>query len=570
MITERFGLLAAAVLATVLVSLVARLRGTPTAVDFQLAGRRVGVITNACAICGDYVSAASFLGVAAAVYAAGLDGAWYATGFAAGFVPVLLFVAAPLRRFGDRSIPDFLSRRFESETVRIITVIVAQVVILAYLIPQAVGGGLTWELFTDLALPGLSTYSTGIVASTVLTGVLVVIGGMRGTTWNQALQFILLLGILLWVSLALVNDGFSYGAAVAELNAEPLVRPTTVDGLTRLEVSTNQITGGSARFAEPGARYDALGQFALLFTLVFGTAGLPHVMNRFFTSPTGRAARMTTVWVLALIGVFYAAAVMVGTAARSIVAERPERWLESVSIDGVLTTPEHALLALGRLYGDEVGLSAVTTGALLAIMSTIGGLLLAGSVSWGHDIYERHVNPRATRVQALRAGQVAVGVMAVTAAVLATLFDPSRFTASVPSIVASLVTAAFAFAGCTLTPALLLAIWSKSVTASGIIVGVAFGAVASLASISAGLLVPGAPTVLQTPTLVLGPLVMLTIMAVSQVSTARTTSADDDRTTTIRQKPGSDVEQIWLVMHGSASDRRAERLAEITVESTRP
>jgi cation/acetate symporter len=549
-VTSRFTILVVAVLVAFALSVLARLRSTRTAVDFQLAGRRVGVITNACAICGDYVSAASFLGVAAAVYAIGLDGAWYATGFAAGFLPVLLFIAAPLRRFGDRSIPDFLGRRFESETVRIIAVAVTQIIILAYLVPQAVGGGLTWELFTDIALPGLTPYSTGIVASTVLTGFLVVIGGMRGTTWNQAVQFIVLLGILVWVSLALVADGFSYGSAVAELNAQPMLNPDVLEPNGTLTATDNRITGLPARFAEPGARYDGIGQFALMVTLVFGTAGLPHVMNRFFTSPTGRAARMTTVWVIALIGVFYAAAVMVGTAARSVLQTQDEAWLESMTVQGVLKTPEHALLALGRVYGGEVGLSTVTTGALLAIMSTIGGLLLASSVSWGHDLYERYVNPRANRVEALRAGQLAVVIMTVLAAVSAMVLNPARFTGSVPSVVASLVTTAFAVAGCTLTPALLLAIWSRRITAAGVAVGMVVGAITGLSAVTIGLLGDGTWTLFQTPTVLLGPVVVTLMMAVS-----------------LATRPVPDLATKWMAMHGSAGDRNAERLARVTVES---
>jgi len=337
----------------VAVSLFARARSTRTAVDFQLAGQRVGVATNAFAICGDYVSAASFLGVGAAVYAVGLDGAWYATGFAAGFVPVLLFVAAPLRRFGERSIPDFLARRLQSEPVRIVSSVATQLVILAYLIPQLVGGGLAWELYTNYAAPGLSPYTTGIVASSAITAATVVIGGMRGTTWNQALQFAVLLSVLVWLSIAMLSAGFDYGDAVQTANSEPLAQVVeTADGHEVVE-ATNLITGEPARFAEPGARYTLTGQFALLFTLVFGTMGLPHVMNRFFTSPTGRAARMTTVWVLGLIGLFYTLAVMAGTAARSIIADRAttSSWIDNLTVDGLLKTPEHALLALGRIYG---------------------------------------------------------------------------------------------------------------------------------------------------------------------------------------------------------------------------
>jgi len=546
----RFGLLVAAALIALGVALLARFRSSRTAVDFQLAGRQMGVVTNACAICGDYVSAASFLGVAAAVYAAGLDGAWFATGFAAGFVPVLLFVATPLRRFGDRSLPDFLAQRFDSEPVRLVSVGMVQLIILAYLVPQAVAGGLAWELFTDLSLPGLSPYTTGIVASTLLTSVLVIIGGMRGTTWNQAIQFVALLGILIWLVIALYRSGFAYGAAVETANAQPLVNVTDVDGQLETATMTNRISGGEAHFAEPGARYDRLGQFALLFTLVFGTAGLPHVMNRFFTSTTGKAARMTTVWVIGLIGIFYALAVMAGTAARAILGAEASQhaWLAAMSVDGVLKTPEHALLALGRLFGGQLGLSAVTTGALLAIMSTIGGLLLAASASWGHDVYERHINPDATRLQALRAGQVAVATIAIAAAWIAVVVDPNEISTSVPSVIASLVTAAFALAGCGLTPVIILSIWWKSTTAAGALAGMAFGGIGSLISISIGLLDPSANSVLQTPTLVIAPLAAIVTVAVSQLTA-----------------PVDDIDQLWVRMHGSARDREAERLTKATI-----
>ncbi len=137
------------------VSFATRPRNTST-VDFYLAGQRVGVLTNSWAICGDYLSAASFLGVAAAVYVSGLDGAWYAVGFAAGFVPVLLFIAAPLRRFGEFSLADFLGRRLESDLVRLASVGVVQLVILCYLVPQSVGGGITWELLVGHGMLGLS------------------------------------------------------------------------------------------------------------------------------------------------------------------------------------------------------------------------------------------------------------------------------------------------------------------------------------------------------------------------------------------------------------------------------
>src|SRR5690606_26012334 len=436
-----------AVLAVVVgVSVVMRPRGSST-LDFYLAGQKVGIVTNAWAICGDYLSAASFLGVAAAVYVSGLDGAWYAVGFAAGFVPVLLFVAAPLRRYGEFSIPDFLGRRLGSERVRLVAVAVVQLVILSYLIPQSVGGGITWQLLVGEGFFGLSPYATGVLLSTAVVAAIVAFGGMRGTTWNQAVQFLLLLVALVWLAAVVIGEGFRYGDAVDALSAEPLANPSRdADGWV-LQEEVNRIDGAQpATFGEPGARYGRLGQFALVVTLAMGTAGLPHVMNRYFTSPTGKAARTTTVWVLALAGMFYALAVMLGTAARALipdaVADHP--WLEDLTVEGVLTVPEHALPVLGRIFGGEAGLGVVAAGALVALMSTSAGLLLASAATWGHDVYERHINPRATQRQAVTAGRATTLVAACAAAVLALALRPEAFAPAMPSLVATMVTWAFA------------------------------------------------------------------------------------------------------------------------------
>jgi cation/acetate symporter len=535
--------------------LVFRPRATST-VDFYLAGQRIGVVTNACAICGDYFSAASFLGVAAAVYASGLDGVWYATGFAAGFVPVLLFVAAPLRRFGEFSIPDFLGRRLESEAVRVAAVVVVQLVILSYLVPQAVGSGIAWELLVGRGVGGLSSYATGVVVATIVIATLVVVGGMRGTTWTQAVQFVLLLLILLWLAALVTLHGFDYGAAVSEVSTEPLRNPVVAanGSLTLAEQPSRLSPGEPARFDESGARYGRIGQFSLVLTLVLGTAGLPHVLNRYFTSPTGRAARMTTVWVLGLAGVFYSLAVLLGTAARSMirdaVAGRP--WLAELTVEGVLRVPEHALLALGRIHAGRGGLATIAVGALIAVMSTIAGLLLASAASWGHDVYERYLNPGATQRQAVRAGQLAVVVAATTSAGLALQLQPDALSDLFPSIVATMVTWAFALAGSALTPVFVLAIWWPRATAAGAVAGMAVGGGTAIAAFAAGVAAPtpgeGMSAVLLTPTLLAAPLALVVAIAVS-----------------LRTAPPAGVEASWLLLHGTAADRHAERLAALTV-----
>lgn len=541
------------VLAVVLALAVLLRPRSASTLDFYLAERRVGVATNACAICGDYFSAASFLGVAAAVYVSGLDGIWYATGFAAGFVPVLLFVAAPLRRFGEFSIPDFLGRRLDSEKVRLTSVTVVQLIILSYLVPQAVGSGITWELLVGHGIAGLSPYVTGVLVSTVVITGLVVLGGMRGTTWTQAVQFLFLLSAFIWLTVAAVGAGFDYAGAVAELNREPLANPLRSGGEWTTAIEGNRLgTGEPASFGEPGARYGSLGQFALIITLIMGTAGLPHIMNRYFTSPTGTAARMTTVWVLGLAGLFYALAVLLGTAARAIIPEaastRP--WLDALTVDGVLRVPEHAVLVLGRIYGEEAGLGFVATGALLAVMSTIAGLLLASAASWGHDVYERHINPWASQRQAVVAGRAAVVIVATLSAVLALGVQPDSLGALLPSMVATMVTWAFALAGSALTPVFLLVIWWRGTTAAGAISGMVTGALVAITMFAVGIVAGdnGLGAMLLTPTILAAPLAAAVTILVS-----RHTGTPEN------------LEELWLKLHGTAADRRAERLARLTI-----
>ncbi|MEZ5259205.1 MAG: cation acetate symporter [Ilumatobacteraceae bacterium] len=452
-----------------------------------------------------------------------------------------MFVAAPLRRLGERSIPDFLARRYRSEVVRQVAVVITELVILAYLLPQAVGAGLAWELLGQGSLPGLSQYGTGIVVSTVLVASMVVIGGMRGTTWNQALQFVVLVGILTWLVLAVLSDGFSYGAEVARLSAEPLQGLTAgPDGVPRVATVVSRITGEPARFSDPGARYGAFGQVALVVTLVFGTTGLPHVMNRFLTSPSGRAALMTAVWVVGLVGGFYSMAVLLGTAARSLIpgATADHAWLRALTIDGVLEVPEYALISLGRLFGGDAGLSVVTTGAVIAIMSTVAGLLLAASATWGNDVYERWINPAASRRQALAAGRVAVGVLAVVSAVLGLLLDPDQLTGSIPSVIAGLVTAAFGIAGSTLAPVIVIGIWWPRATAHGAVAAMVVGFATSTVSIGFGLFSDSASSVLTTPTIVSGTLAILVMVVVSRLTQPTTDVDGCGSSCTVRPRTG--------------------------------
>jgi cation/acetate symporter len=524
-----------------------------TTIDFYLAGQRIGAITNALAICGDYFSAASFLGVAAAVYVSGLDGAWYAAGFAAGFVPVLLLVAAPLRRFGQFSLPDFLGRRLGSDRVRLAAVAVVHVIVLSYLVPQAVANGIIWRLLVGAGVFGLDAYATGVVLATVIIAGLVAFGGMRGTTWTQAVQFLVMIAVLAWLAAAVIGDGFHYANTVSDLGREPLRNPVLVDGTWRLAPVDNALDPATpARFDQPGARYSVAGQVMLVITLILGTAGLPHVMNRYFTSPTGRETRRTTVWVLGWAGVFYTLAVMLGTAARSRVADaaRTQPWLAELTVDGVLRIPEHALLVLGRITAGRSGLGVIAVAALVAVISTMAGLLLAAAASWGHDTFAVVMRRGASQDLVVLAGRLAVVGTATVAATIALQLEPTSLSALFPSAVATMVTWAFAVAGSALTPVIVLSIWWPRMTAPGAVAGLATGSAVAIVLFVYALLQPGTQVapLLLTPTPIAAPCAVLAAVLVSRRTTAP-----------------ANLPQIWVRMHGTAADRNAERLARLTI-----
>ena len=498
-------------------------RSTFTTLDFYLARRQVGPFLNACAICGDYFSAASFLGVAGAVYAAGADGIWFATGFTAGFIVILFFLAAPFRRAGQFSIPDFLATRFDSTRVRLTAVCIVQLIVLLYLVPQLAGAGLIWEVFVGRGLGTLSPYTTGIVLSTAAIVLQAVVGGMKGTTWNQALQFGLKLFTVIVLGLVVIAAGFSYPSAVEDASRGPLTFSASVarsrlmspeGGPTALleraqsvmspqgyGTVLKELESGSARvdvllpasnrmhperdlrFMEPGFRFTFLEQIALIVTLLLGTAGLPHITHRYFTSSSGRAARASTVWVLGLAAVFYFFAVLLGVAARSELAGYlPAGLTNSDFIDGVVRVPEKALLFLAAETGGEPLLTLVSAAAFAAVFSTVAGLLIAAATSWGRDVYEQFINPEASEARRVRFARIAVSLTAIVAASLS--IGVSVMGGEDAPGVALMVTWAFAVAGSSLTPVFLLSVWWRRTTAGGVLAGMTIGAVLSAGAIS--------------------------------------------------------------------------------------
>lgn len=597
-------LVMAMMLATIGIAVYSR-RFTETTVEFYLAGRRVGFFLNASAICGDYFSAASFLGVAAAVYASGLDGLWFGTGFGAAFVPVLLFIASPLRRFGEYTIPDFLASRFQSPVARIIGIIMVQVVCIFYLAPQMVGAGETWSVLVQKGFLGLSPYATGVLVATLVMLFYVGMGGMRGTTWNQMIQFWILLVAMLIVVVMGLRAGFSYPrhlaevssrvlAAPARLSVAELLTPNPQTGRTYLEEAREVMSKGAyagveevvrggdtgkevwvllpqrnklhpgrpMRFVEPGHRYGWLDQFSMVLALVLGTMGLPHILNRYYTNPTGKFARWTTVWVLIFAASFYFLAGTAGLIGRALIpglVATAGGELKDLVVDGVLRASDTLMPVLGKLLGGEAGLALVAVGAFAAMFSTIGGLLMALSVSWGHDFYEQFINPGAPEWRKVAVGRLAVVIMSVLSAGIGLVIPYLGLAKAYPSLIAMMVTWAFAVSGGAFVPMFLTSLWWKRTTLKGAVAGMVVGGGGTVLFIILNILketnlvsplsLPGRLGTLTYPTVFTLPLALLSIVLVSLWD---------------RNLPRN-VDDIWVRIHGTALERRERRLQEVSL-----
>jgi Na+(H+)/acetate symporter ActP len=457
--------IAAVVLATVLVGFFG-LRLSRTTGDFYVASRTVPPWWNASAIGGEYLSAASVLGIAGLILLRGEAALWFPVGYTTGYLMLLFFVAAPLRRSGAYTIPDFTQARLESLAVRRVTSVLVIVIGWFYIVPQLQGAALTVGIAT-----GLPRWS-GAVAVAVIVGVVVAAGGMRSITFVQAFQFWLKLTAL---AIPVVVLLFAMRGGAGALPAEVALPLPTVPG-----PAESYLTG------------------SLLFALMLGTMGLPHVLVRFYTNPDGGAARRTTVIVLGLLSVFYLFPTMFGILGRFFAPD-------------LATTGEADALVLllpGRLLPGPVGdllTALVIAGAFAAFLSTSSGLVvsLAGVVS--QDLLGGSV--RGFRIAAIGSALVPLAVALLT--------EPTGLAGSVGLV--------FAFTASTLCPVLLLGIWWRGLTARGAVAGMATGALTCGGAIliapwiDAGMFEP----FLAQPAAWTVPLALVVVVIVSRADRAR-------------------------------------------------
>ncbi|MDX6299596.1 MAG: cation/acetate symporter [Nocardioidaceae bacterium] len=447
------------------------LRISRTTGDFYVASRTVQPLMNASAIGGEYLSAASFLGVAGLVLTRGADTLWYPVGWTAGYLILLVFVAAPLRRSGAYTLPDFAQLRVESLTARAVSSALVVLIGVLYLVPQFQGAGLTLRTLTG-AQPWVGEVT---VASIVL--LIVASGGMRSITLVQAFQYWLkLVALLVPVFFLLLSWHRASGSSVARLQVRDWVEP----------------------LSGPHALYMT---YSLILATFLGTMGLPHVVVRFYTNRDGRAARRTTVAVLGLLSCFYLLPPLYGVLGRvyafdlvgsgrsdSVVLELPSRMVGG---------------SLGNLLTALVG-----AGAFAAFLSTSSGLV----VSIGGVVSQDLLSHRLDGVRAFR-----------VASSLGALLTLGLALASSGVAVAHAVELAFAVAASTFCPLLLLGIWWRGLTAVGAVVGLVTGGTLSATAVVSTMF-GAAPTgwwgaVLAQPALLTVPTAFVVMVAVSLATT---------------------------------------------------
>ncbi|TAH38009.1 MAG: cation acetate symporter [Planctomycetota bacterium] len=511
-----------------------------TAGDFFVAGRAVSVGWNASAISGEYLSAASFMGVAGMVMSSGYDALWYPVCYACGYLFLLLFIAGPLRRFGAYTIPDFAEGRFDSPLFRKIAVVFVLFIGFFYTMPQMKGAGTTLAYI----FPGLP-YGAGVVLVGAVITLNVALGGMKAVTLVQAFQYWAKMFAISVPVFVLMSVFGHYGrqleanapagpAAVEAVAREPLPERAPADEvwIAPFGPLTTKAAKAAGLPPEQSRPYALLYTYSLIIALVCGTAGLPHILVRFYTNPDGVAAKRTTMWVMILIGVFYLFPPVFGVLGRNRMPELYNGLSGVQGTDGVVLKLPLILAEQHGIVGSV--LSGITcAGAFAAFMSTFSGLLVSITGALAHDIYGRMLRPRSGPRERMRMFQycaVLCGGCAILLGFLVETFEINK-----------LVGWAFAIAATSYFPLLFLSTWWRNITMQGAACGMLVGGTLSLAAIASTMLADQAPwagglaawyrthplarTLAEQPAIWALPLAILLMLAVSRL-TRRDVPAD--------------------------------------------
>jgi cation/acetate symporter len=433
---------------------------TKSAADFYTAGGGITGFQNGLAIAGDYMSAASFLGISAAVMTGGFDGLIYSIGFLVGWPVVTFLLAERLRNLGKFTFADVAAFRFAQTPVRVFAASGTLVVVAFYLIAQMVGAGQLIKLLFGLE------YWIAVVIVGGLMMVYVLFGGMTATTWVQIIKACLLLaGATFMAFMVLYGFGFSPEAMFAKA-VEVKTGIATAAGQPPAEAAK----AGFSIMGPGGFIKDPISAISFGMALMFGTAGLPHILMRFFTVPNAKEARKSVLWATTWIGYFYVLTFIIGFGAITFVLTNPD-FLDPKG--GLLGGGNMAAVHLAKAVGGNVFLGFISAVAFATILAVVAGLTLSGASAVSHDLYATVVKKgRADSASELKVTRITTIVLGFVAVLLGIAFEKQN--------IAFMVSLAFAIAASANFPVLLMSVLWKDCTTRGAVIGGFLGLASSV------------------------------------------------------------------------------------------
>jgi cation/acetate symporter len=408
--------------------------------DHYAAGGKITGLQNGWAIAGDYMSAASLLGISALVFTSGFDGLIYSIGFLASWPIILFLIAEPLRNLGRYTLADVVAYRLQQRPIRAFAASSSIVIVLLYLVSQMVGAGKLVELL----------FGFNYIAAVLIVGVLMVVyvffGGMLATTWIQIIKAVLLLaGAAFMAVMVLSRFGFSLNALFSQAI---LAHPKHVGIMS---------PGGLVS--------DPISAVSLGLALIFGTAGLPHILMRFFTVGDVKAARKSILYATGIVGIGYALIIIIGFGTIALVATDPEYHTASGSVTGGVNM---VAIHLAHAVGGNIFLGFICAVAFSTILAVVAGLTLAGSSAVSHDLYANVIRKgAATDKEEMRVSRITTLALGVLAILLGIAFEKQN--------IAFIVSLTFSIAASSNFPVLLLSIYWKGLTTRGAVWGGSLG-----------------------------------------------------------------------------------------------
>ncbi|MCK5065856.1 MAG: VC_2705 family sodium/solute symporter [Bacteroidales bacterium] len=449
----------------VMVGVVFRAKDTT---DFYAAGRGISKVGSGMAIASNWMSAASFLGMAALMYGSGYHGLAYVVGWTGGYVLLLILMAGQIRKYGKYTAADFIGDRYYSKTLRAVGAIIAILISIAYAVGQFGGIGLMfkWVMGID--------YTMAVIIGGAVVLTYTMISGMLGVTKNMQIQYVIII-ISFLIPLFILTAKFDYFWLLPQIGYGSVVSDA-ISGLPVNETKALINSLGHDYAIVPAPEYampwdPATGKsffqwIAIAFSLMIGTAGLPHVIQRFYVVPKARDARWSVVWGLFFISILYWSAPAYAAFGK-ILSAHPE--VGTLAKDAIVVYTAQ----LGNIHPLIVGFLAA--GGVSAAFSTVSGLLVAGSSAFAHDLYVKVINPNATPQRQLLYARLATILMAI----IVTLLALKNF-----ALIGQLVAVAFSLAGCTIFPLFLLGIWWSGSNKAGAIAGLITGGTVAVIAIT--------------------------------------------------------------------------------------